>query len=319
MDGASDYDATAHDDWGGSDAGAPRRSPSPPPPPARDRAVDKAAATARTNARRAADNNTGSVRYVQPFRPDTMLKGPHRIVFYGPSGSGKTSIMSYFMYATRAMFPVVFVINGSEGDNEFYGQRVPPLLVHDSVTEQQLRLYVQQRRLAKASSLFPHCLAIFDDVADDKRKLDITPIRQLYKMGRGLWSATWIAIQAACDLQNWGRNNATLAVLMWTANRPQRKILFDNFGGGFEDFAEFETYYAAICKNTHRAMVVPMSAARGSYSDVCYWFSVTAEWADSPPVFRMCHPAVWEWCNERTDQSKMHGRNIEDDLDVLFD
>lgn len=254
----------------------------------------------------------GDVRYVKPFVPEEMLKGPHRIVFYGPSGSGKTSIITYFMYATRAMFPVVFVINGSEGDTEFYGQRVPPLLVHDAVTEEQLRLYVQQRRMAKASSLFPHCLAIFDDVSDDKRKLDIQPIRQMYKMGRGLWNATWIAIQAACDLQNWGRNNATLAVLMWTSNRPQRKTLFDNFGGSFEDFAEFEQYYAKICRGTYRAMVIPVSAARSVYKDPCYWFSVSPEWADDPPVFRMCHPEVWRWCESRTDMTRLHGRNIDD-------
>lgn len=256
----------------------------------------------------------GSVREVRPFDPSTGLVGPHRISFVGPSGAGKSSIMLRWMYECRSMFPVVIVFSGSEGDTGFYGKHVPPLLIHTKLRKRALSNYIKQRRLAKLSSRSPQCLAVFDDVFDTPQKMNNRYIKALYKQGRGLWAATWVATQHAVDLQTWGRANTSLAVLSYTSNALQRKMLFNNYGGGlFDNLTEFNNYFDAICKNTYRAMVLDCGPGAGRNGGGIYWYSASKEWADHPFPFRMCHPEVWQRCDRRTDFDKLEGRNIASD------
>ena len=263
----------------------------------------------------AAKAKQGTHREVRAFDPSTGLVGPHRISFVGPSGAGKSSIMLRWMYECRAMFPVVIVFSGSEGDTGFYGSHVPPLLIHTKLRKRALSNYIRQRRLAKLASQIPQCLAVFDDVFDAPGKMNNRYIKALYKQGRGLWAATWVATQHAVDLQPWGRANTSLAVLSYTSNAQQRKTLFNNYGCGlFESLWEFNAYFDHICKNSFRARVLacgPGASSRGASG--VYWYATSKEWADNPMAFRMCHPEVWKKCNSRTDFDKVEGRNIASD------
>lgn len=248
------------------------------------------------------------------FEPGKVLLGPHRVQFIGATGSGKSSIIMRFLYEIRQHIPVMIVWCGSEGETNQYGPHVPPLYIHSKLRRENLKSYLQQRKLAKLYSSNPTCLAVFDDVFEKPTDFNNRVIRALYKQGRGLFAATWVATQYVMDMPPWARFNTSIAVLMRVTNQDVKKKLYQNFGGNFASQAEFTQYYDAICggdSGQYRAMVVPCGAVPGLTAK-CYWYAVTTEWAKKTPDFRMCHPAVWEECDRRMDKKKAMMRNLDD-------
>lgn len=81
-----------------------------------------------------------------------------------------------------------------------------------------------------------------------------------------------------------------------------RRLLYENYGSVFPDYATFCACYNTICSNPHTAMVILLNQGNQSILDCVFWYKPRIV---PPGSLRLCHPYVWDYAARRTDDSRM--------------
>lgn len=70
----------------------------------------------------------------------------------------------------------------------------------------------------------------------------------------------------------------------------------------FPDYQAFCLCYNAICATPYTAMVILLNQGNRHILESVFWYrpKPTIE-----PGMRLCHPAVWEYARDRTDESRL--------------
>ena len=102
------------------------------------------------------------------------------------------------------------------------------------------------------------------------------------------------------DLRPWARSTTSAVFLFHTPSHRDRKLLFDNYGSAFADFTQFCQIFQYITAEPHTAMVLLLNNGSTNLLDNVFWFRGSADTND----FKICHPALWAYALERTDESR---------------
>lgn len=147
-------------------------------------------------------------------------------------------------------------------------------------------------------------LLILDDCFESPKDLDNQMMRALFKQGRHLQAAVWVVQQYIVDLRPWARSTTSAVILFRCTSTRDRRLLFENYGSVFPDFASFAAVYNAICAEPHTAMVILLNNGAANLQESVFYYK--------PPrigdevELRLCHPSLWEHARARTDESKLN-------------
>lgn len=221
----------------------------------------------------------------------------------------------------RMNFPVINVFSGSESDNPFYSLCVPKLYINQKVSKRGLKQFINRQRLAlKYNSPLTDALLVLDDCFDHPGVLDNDMMRILYKRGRHLHASVWCIQQYVVDLKPWARSTTSAIFLFHCPNARDRKLLYatdpspiitpdgrkgsspENYGcSAFPDYNTFNHVYTFITSTPHTAMVILLNQGTQGLLQTVFWYR--------PQILRervqLCHPAVWEHAQQRTDTHKL--------------
>lgn len=235
----------------------------------------------------------------------TSLEGSQRIGVVGLPGTGKSTAALSLLVALQQCYPVVCVCSGSENDNPFYTRVLPRIFVHNKVTQARLKMFINRQRLAVANkSPLMDALLILDDVFDHPESVNNAAMRLLYKQGRHLHTSVWCLQQLVLDLKPWARSTTSAVVLFYCPSVRDRRLLFENYGSGFPDFATFNALYTFITSQKHTAMVILLNRGESDLLKSVFWYKPT--YYESTENIRLGHPSIWEHADRRTDESRIN-------------
>ena len=127
-------------------------------------------------------------------------------------------------------------------------------------------------------------------------------MRMLYKQGRHLRSSVWCVQQYVVDLKPWARSTTSAIFLFHCPNARDRKSLYENYGcSAFPDYATFNHVYSFVTSNPHTAMVILLNQGTSGVLQSVFWYKPQVQ----TERIRLCHPVMWEHCQERMDQNKL--------------
>ena len=234
----------------------------------------------------------------------TKLMGSQRLGIIGLPGTGKSTCCKSLLADLRYCFPVINVFSGSEGDNQFYSHFIPKMYIQNKISQKGLKMFVNRQRLAIAyDSPLKDALLILDDCFETPNQLDNSTMRILFKQGRHLRASTWVVQQYVVDLKPYARSRTSAVFLFHCPSSRDRRLLFENYGSVFPDYATFCACYNAICATPHTAMVILLNQGNRGILESVFWYKPNLIPGDSP--MRLCHPAVWEHASARTDESRL--------------
>ena len=240
---------------------------------------------------------------ILPLDPG-RLAGSQRLGIIGLPGTGKSTCCRSLLSDLCRSFPVVNVFSGSEGDNPFYSDMIPKLFVHNKISQKGLKMFVNRQRLAIGyDAPMKDALLILDDCFESPNQMDNSTMRILFKQGRHLRASVWVVQQYVVDLKPYARSTTSAVFLFHCPSSRDRRLLFENYGSVFPDYASFCACYNAICATPHTAMVILLN--QGNQHNVLesvFWYKPRLH---PPGTLRLCHPLVWKYANPRTDESCM--------------
>jgi hypothetical protein len=239
---------------------------------------------------------------ISPLDPSRLV-GSQRVGIIGLPGTGKSTCCKSLLSELQHAFPVINVFSGSEGDNPFYSDMIPKLFIQNKISQKGLKMFVNRQRLAIGyDSPMKDALLILDDCFETPHQLDNSTMRILFKQGRHLRASVWVVQQYVVDLKPYARSTTSAVFLFHCPSSRDRKLLFENYGSVFADYATFCACYNAICATPHTAMVILLNQGNQNILDTVFWYRPRLV---PKGALRLCHPALWEHAARRTDDSRV--------------
>jgi hypothetical protein len=218
-------------------------------------------------------------------------------------GTGKSTCCKSLLAELCYSYPVINVFSGSEGDNPFYSGMIPKLFIQSRISQKGLKMFVNRQRLAIGHDTpLKDALLILDDCFETPQQLDNSTMRILFKQGRHLRAAVWVVQQYVVDLKPYARSTTSAVFLFHCPSSRDRRLLFENYGSVFPDYAAFCACYNAVCATPHTAMVILLNQGGRGVMDSVFYYRPRLVPDGS---VRLCHPAVWEHAAARTDESRL--------------
>ena len=233
----------------------------------------------------------------------SRLMGSQRVGIIGLPGTGKSTCCRSLLADLRYCFPVINVFSGSEGDNPFYSHFIPKLFIQNKISQKGLKMFVNRQRLAIGyNSPLKDALLILDDCFETPQQLDNSTMRILFKQGRHLRASTWVVQQYVVDLKPYARSTTSAVFLFHCPSSRDRRLLYENYGSVFPDYATFSACYNSICASPHTAMVILLNQGNRGILESVFWYKPNLIPNGS---MQLCHPSVWEHATLRTDESRI--------------
>ena len=233
----------------------------------------------------------------------SRLTGSQRIGIIGLPGTGKSTCCKSLLSDLSHCYPVINVFSGSEGDNPFYADILPKLFIQNKISQKGLKMFVNRQRLAIGyDSPLKDALLILDDCFETPQQLDNSTMRILFKQGRHLRASVWVVQQYVVDLKPYARSTTSAVFLFHCPSSRDRRLLFENYGSVFSDYAAFCVCYNTICSNPHTAMVILLNQGNQCVLDSVFWYKPQIV---PPGSLQLCHPSVWDYAVKRTDETRI--------------
>ena len=179
-----------------------------------------------------------------------------------------------------------------------------------------LKMFVNRQRLAIAyDSPLKDALLILDDCFETPRpwyvffkhipwhqQLDNSTVRILFKQGRHLRASVWVVQQYVVDLKPYARSTTSAVFLFHCPSSRDRRLLYENYGSIFPDYATFCACYNAICTSPHTAMVILLNQGNRNILDCVFWYKPSIIPNEQ---LRLGHPSLWNHSATRMDETRM--------------
>jgi hypothetical protein len=229
--------------------------------------------------------------------------GSQRVGIIGLPGTRNSTCCKSLLSELQCAFPIINVFSGSEGDNPFYSDMIPKLFIQNKISQKGLKMFVNRQRLAIGyDAPLKDALLILDDCFETPQQLDNSTMRILFKQGRHLRASVWVVQQYVVDLKPYARSTTSAVFLFHCPSSRDRKLLFENYGSVFPDYATFCACYNAICSAPHTAMVILLNQGNQNILESVFWYRPRIV---PNGTIRLCHPLLWEYAARRTDDTRM--------------
>ena len=221
------------------------------------------------------------------------------IVAIGKRRSGKSFLIRDLLSRHRSI-PAGVVMSATECSNQFFGDFVPGVFIHDGFDEVVLNNYIksqqaltnkmkQEIKAMKKSDIDPKSFFIMDDLGYDAPKwVKDKNIKFLFMNGRHVNALFLLTLQYPKGIPPALRTNVDYTFIFRESNMNNRKILYDNYAGMFATFDDF-CQVLNQCTNNYECLVIDNTTTSNSLTEQVFWYK-----AEPQPDFKMCKPGYWQ-------------------------
>lgn len=216
-------------------------------------------------------------RHIPPSPNIDLSKGGVKILVIGAPGSGKSHFIRWLVLSKAHRIPAAVAFNGTEAQTGFYSTFIPPAYCYTSCDPEDLQRVMDERRHASRpggnTDINRWLALVIDDCASQLKGMtakspDGRLHAELLKNGRHMNMMLVVGIQDIKDYPKNLRTSFDFAVIFAISSNDRRRDAFNEFGGAFGTYQQFEPVFNAITAKKHRAIVIRANAA---LEDSVWW------------------------------------------------
>lgn len=220
------------------------------------------------------------------------------VVMIGKRNTGKSFLIRDLLHYNNT-FPLGTVISGTESANNFYGEMVPKMFIHDEfkqtivdnvVKRQQHVIKYRNDEISKygGSKVEPKSFLILDDCLYDSSWTKDKNVRALFMNGRHLKMFFIISMQYPLGIPPNLRTNIDYIFILRENIVANRKRIYDNYAGMFQNFEIF-CQVMDQCTENFECLVIDNTTKSNKLEDNVFWYK-----AATHPPFKLCNQEFWE-------------------------
>ena len=221
------------------------------------------------------------------------------IVLIGKRDTGKSFLCKDLLYYHQDI-PVGTVISATESANQFYGNMVPPLFIHDEYNEEivQRVLHRQKKAVEKhnqeieqfqTSKVDPRGFLILDDCLYDSSWTKSKHIRSIFMNGRHYKMMFLVTMQYALGIPPNLRTNIDYVFILRENIVSNRKRIYESYAGMFPTFEIF-CQVMDQCTENYECLVIFNNAKSNNIEDQVFWYK-----AEPHSDFKIGADAFWQY------------------------
>lgn len=221
------------------------------------------------------------------------------IVLIGKRDTGKSFLCKDLLYYHQDI-PVGTVISATESANQFYGDMVPPLFIHDEYNDEivQRVLHRQKKAVEKyndevkqfeTSKVDPRGFLILDDCLYDSSWTKSKHIRAIFMNGRHYKMMFLVTMQYALGIPPNLRTNIDYVFILRENIVSNRKRIYESYAGMFPTFEIF-CQVMDQCTEDYECLVVFNNANSNNIEDQVFWYK-----AEPHADFKIGADAFWQY------------------------
>ena len=239
----------------------------------------------------------------------TQIKDDKVVVLIGKRDTGKSYLCKDILYY-HSDIPVGQVISGTESANQFYGQLVPKLFIHDEFNSEIVNNMIKRQKMMiekkqAGDNNDPRAFLILDDCLYDNKWCRETCMRSVFMNGRHFKLLFLLTMQYALGIPPNLRTNIDFIFILRENYVSNRKRLYDHYAGMFPTFEMF-CQVMDQCTENYECLVINNNAKSNKLTDQVFWYK-----ADEHPPFKIGGDQFWKYSKENYTDEKMEGGNFQ--------
>ena len=241
------------------------------------------------------------------------------VVMIGKRNTGKSFLVQDLLYYKRDI-PIGTVISATESANQFYGNMMPKIFIHDEFNAEIVNNLVKRQKIAITkmqqqeaqfgrTNIDPFAYLILDDLMYDTSWLKDPTIRSLFMNGRHYKLMFVITMQYSLGIPPSLRSNVDYVFILRENYVSNRKRLYEHYAGMFPTFEIF-CQVMDQCTENYDCLVIDNTTKSNKIEDMVYWYH-----ADQHPAFKLGSPEFWQHHSSHYNDSGAAAAD-EDDVDI---
>lgn len=240
------------------------------------------------------------------------------VVMIGKRNTGKSFCVKDLLYYQQHI-PVGTVISATEMANNFYGDMVPPIFIHNEYNEDVIeRVLIRQQKLLQKKRqqdskpsvmgkkpLNMNAFLILDDCLYDSSWTKSKFVRSLFMNGRHFKMLFIITMQYALGIPPNLRTNIDYVFILRENIVQNRRRLYECYAGMFPTFEVFNAVMDQ-CTENYECLVINNNAKSNKIEDQVFWYK-----AQSHPPFKLGSKEIWDYSKKNYNGNVI--RTPEDD------
>ena len=239
----------------------------------------------------------------------SQIKDDKVVVLIGKRDTGKSYLCKDILYY-HSDIPVGQVISGTESANQFYGELVPKLFIHDEFNSEIVNNMIKRQKMMiekknAGDSNDPRAFLILDDCLYDNKWCRETCMRSVFMNGRHFKLLFLLTMQYALGIPPNLRTNIDFIFILRENYVSNRKRLYDHYAGMFPTFEMF-CQVMDQCTENYECIVINNNSKSNKLTDQVFWYK-----ADAHPPFKIGGDQFWKYSKENYTDEKMEGGNFQ--------
>ena len=220
------------------------------------------------------------------------------VVMIGKRNTGKSFLIKDLLYYNNN-FQLGTVISGTESANNFYGEMIPKMFIHHEYKNQTIENVVKRQQLVMknvqnektkygGSQIDPRSFLILDDCLYDSSWTKDKNVRALFMNGRHLKMFFIISMQYPLGIPPNLRTNIDYIFILRENIVANRKRIYDNYAGMFQNFEIF-CQVMDQCTENYECLVIDNTTKSNKLEDNVFWYKALTH-----EPFKICNQQFWE-------------------------
>ena len=232
----------------------------------------------------------------------SQIKDDKVVVLIGKRDTGKSFLCKDILYY-HSDIPVGQVISGTEAANQFYGELVPPLFIHeefnsDIVSNMLKRQKMMVEKKNNGENIDPRAFLILDDCLYDSKWTRETCMRSVFMNGRHWKLLFLLTMQYALGIPPNLRTNIDYVFILRENYVSNRKRLYEHYAGMFPTFEMFNQVMDQ-CTENYECLVINNNAKSNKLTDQVFWYK-----AEPHDDFRICSQQAWDFSEQNCSKEE---------------
>lgn len=228
------------------------------------------------------------------------------IALLGRRRTGKSTLVKDILYNIRDI-PVGMVICPTEAVNQFYGDIIPSVFIHDAYSPAIVQKFIDRQTIIRRknlnqikkfgrSTIDPYGFIILDDCVYDDSWTRDPCIRFLFMNGRHVKALFMFTMQHPMGVPPALRTNIDFTFILKDNNMTNRKKIYDNYAGIFPTFELF-CEFMNQCTENFECLVIDTTADSNDLDKMVFWYKANV----NLPQFRIGSDEYWSYNTPEED------------------
>jgi hypothetical protein len=220
------------------------------------------------------------------------------VVMIGKRNTGKSFLIRDLLFYNNT-FQIGTVISGTESANHFYGEMIPKIFIHDEYKPKTIENVVKRQQVVLKnihkdiktyghSQIDPRSFLILDDCLYDSSWTKDKNVRALFMNGRHLKMFFIISMQYPLGIPPNLRTNIDFIFILRENIVANRKRIYDNYAGMFQNFEIF-CQVMDQCTENFECLVIDNTTKSNKLEDNVFWYK-----ANTHNEIKLCNEQFWE-------------------------